>query len=307
MNHPIRISTPTEIIAAIPALLGFYPTQAVVAIMLCRGGVAGVIRTDTYATDPERTAIAARIVTVARQHDADQVLLVVVADAKVAGAGLRTLDAIREALATEGVTTARALYVPKIEAGMHWTNLDGNENGLCADPETSAVHTTVVVAGTVVESSRDNLVATYKQGRTVDTDELRAAMTTAREQGSDQFARIVLTELAAVTRDGRTPDATLAARVGILFPLHVVARDAALGLALSEPMNAHRVMTAIANQLDGTARAHALTVAGYFAYAAGRGPLASSPLPFYFLFCKTKALYILAISFYPCPVPIHIP
>ncbi|WP_171018757.1 DUF4192 domain-containing protein [Rhodococcus sp. Q] len=272
MNSPIRISTPSDMIAAIPALLGFYPTQSVVGIVLSGGQIATVIRVDAGDNDPERSATAAKFV--GMTPTAEAVLLVAVADARAAGAALKTLDAIRDALDTEGIITPRPLYIPKIEAGMHWTNLDGNENGVCADPMASTVHTARVVDGLVVESSRDNMVATYRQGRTVETGDMREAMATAHKEGSDQFAQNVLTELVAAARDGRTPDVALAARVGILFPLHVVARDAALGLALSDPMNAHRVMAAIANQLDGIARAEALTVAGYFAYAAGRGPLA---------------------------------
>ncbi|WP_427286826.1 DUF4192 domain-containing protein, partial [Bacillus tropicus] len=272
MTSPIRITTPTELIAAIPALLGFYPTQSVVGIVLAGGQIATVIRVDALENDPDRHATATQFAGMA--HNAEAVLLVAVADAKAAGAALQQLDAIREALDAEGIITPRPLYIPRIESGVAWTDLDGNADGVCADPVTSAVHTARVIDGIVVESSRSNLVATYRQGRTIETRDMREAMSTAHKQGSDQFARNVITELLAAVRDGSAPDAALAARVGILLPLHVAARDAVLGLALSEPMNAHRVMAAIANQLEGIARAEALTVAGYFAYAASRGPLA---------------------------------
>lgn len=276
MSNPIRISTPTEIIAAIPALLGFYPTRSVVVIMVCGSTVAAVLRIDAMETDPERSHAAADIADVARKHDVDTALLVAVADAQVAGATLRTLDTVRETLADGGIYTPRPLHVPRIEAGMAWTDLDGYETGVCSGPEVSVVHTAAVVNGTVVESSRDEMAAQYAQRDTVDTDELRAAMEAARELGSDEFARTVLADLHAVVRDGSAPSAALAARVGILLPLHVVARDASLALALSAPLRAHDVMTAIAGQLDGIARADALTVAGYFAYAGGRGPQAGA-------------------------------
>lgn len=274
MNTPIRIGTPTELVAAIPAILGFYPTTSVVGVMLAGSKIAAVIRTDAATTAPMRSLAARDFVAAAQQNDVHTVLLVTIAEGETVGDALQTLDAIREALDFAGIDNPRPLHVPKIEAGQRLTDLDGDLDEVCTDPTTSAVHAYLVTKGRVVESSRDALGVAYAQGVTVGTSDMREARTIAHGMGADPFARMVLTDLHDVVISGGTPTSELASRVGLLFPLHVIARDAALGLALSEPHRAHEVMAAIARQLDGIARSEALTVAGYFAYVAGYGPRA---------------------------------
>lgn len=273
MTGTIRITTPTEIIASVPALLGFHPAErSIVGFMLSGREIAAVVRTDAAETSADRITVAAGFADRAEVNNVTAVLLVVVADTRHAGAALRTVDAIRERLAQCGVPVEKALYVPKIEAGMAWTDLDTQETGVCTDPVTSTARTAAVVTGKVVEASRGDVAARYAQGRTISTDDLRQALAEARECGADNFARTVVTDLYAAVGDGAAPDATLAARVGILLPLHPRGRDAVLGLAVTRPVAARATLAAIANQLDGIARAEALTVAGYFAYVAGNGP-----------------------------------
>lgn len=274
MSNPVRIGTPADLVAAIPALLGFYPTQSVVGLILSGSKVAAVMRVDVAGTAPERDHRAKDFVNVARQNEAATVLLVTIAEGKIVGDALRTLDAIRLALDIAGIDNPSPIHVPKIEAGQPLTNLDRDRDGLCADPTTSAVHALTIATGTAVESSRDALCATYAQGVTVGTNHMREARTIAFKMGSEPFARMVLKDLHDVVTGSGTPSATLASRVGLLFPLHVIARDAALGLALSEPHRAHDVLAAIGRQLDGIARSEILTVAGYFAYVGGSGPRA---------------------------------
>lgn len=277
MTGTIRLTTATEIITAVPALLGFHPAQrSVVGLLLSGREIAAIARTDAAATPADRAAVADGFAHRAQTNDATAMLLVVVADTRHAGAALRTVDAIRERLARDGVPVEKALYVPKIEAGMAWTDLDTQETGVCADPVTSTAHTATVVTGRVVEASREALSDRYTQGRTVSGDDLRQALAAARELGADNFARTVVTDLYAAVREGAAPDQVLAARVGILLPLHPRGRDAVLGLAVTHPAAARATMAAIANQLDGIARAEALTVAGYFAYVAGHWPDATA-------------------------------
>jgi hypothetical protein len=274
VNTPMRLSSPTEIVAAIPALLGFTPSQSVVGLILVGNKVAAVMRVDPEGTAPKRRVTAEQFANAALQNEAHTVLLLAIAEGEVVGEVLRTLDAIREALDFAGIDNPRPLHVPRIEAGQPLTDLDGDLDGVCTDPTTSAVHAYLVTKGRVIESNRDALGAVYAQGVTVGTADMREARTIAHRMGADPFTRMVLTDLHDVVTGGETPSSGLASRVGLLFPLHVVARDAALGLALSDARRAHEVMAAIARQLDGIARSEVLTVAGYFAYVGGDGPRA---------------------------------
>ncbi|MGW9567058.1 DUF4192 domain-containing protein (plasmid) [Prescottella equi] len=266
-TNPIRISTATEIVTAVPALLGFIPHRSVVAILLDGAKVVCAIRVDAGMDH-----LATQLLPVAEKQAVDSMILVSVADAQHTDQSLATLEAIRATLATAGVETRRALHTAATEQGAEWTDIETGERGVVDNPSTSAANLNRLIEGRSFVASREAIEDIYAPTEVDPTAEINRARAIARIQGRDSFARTTITELAALVTDRQTPSAELAARVGVMMADDVEARDIVLGLAISTPIEAHDAIAAIAHHLTGIERAEALTVAGYFAYVAGRGP-----------------------------------
>ncbi|NKW68439.1 DUF4192 family protein, partial [Rhodococcus hoagii] len=195
-----------------------------------------------------------------------------VADAQHTDQSLATLEAIRATLATAGVETRRALHTAATEQGAEWTDIETGESGVVDNPSTTAANLNRLIEGRSFVASREAIEDIYAPTEVDPTAEINRARAIARIQGRDSFARTTITELAALVTDRQTPSAELAARVGVMMADDVEARDIVLGLAINAPIEAHDAVAAIARHLTGIERAEALTVAGYFAYVAGRGP-----------------------------------
>ncbi|QCQ94135.1 DUF4192 domain-containing protein [Rhodococcus sp. SGAir0479] len=266
-TNPIRISTATEIVTAVPALLGFIPQRSVVAILLDGAKVVCAIRVDAGMDH-----LATQLLPVAEKQAVDSMILVSVADAQHTDQSLATLEAIRATLATAGVETRRALHTAATEQGAEWTDIETGESGVVDNPSTTAANLNRLIEGRSFVASREAIEDIYAPTEVDPTAEINRARAIARIQGRDSFARTTITELAALVTDRQTPSAELAARVGVMMADDVEARDIVLGLAINAPIEAHDAVAAIARHLTGIERAEALTVAGYFAYVAGRGP-----------------------------------
>ncbi|MBM4527301.1 DUF4192 family protein [Rhodococcus hoagii] len=266
-TNPIRISTATEIVTAVPALLGFIPQRSVVAILLDGAKVVCAIRVDAGMDH-----LATQLLPGAEKQAVDSVILVSVADAQHTDQSLATLEAIRATLATAGVETRRALHTAATEQGAEWTDIETGESGVVDNPSTTAANLNRLIEGRSFVASREAIEDIYAPTEVDPTAEINRARAIARIQGRDSFARTTITELAALVTDRQTPSAELAARVGVMMADDVEARDIVLGLAINTPIEAHDAVAAIARHLTGIERAEALTVAGYFAYVAGRGP-----------------------------------
>ncbi|MCZ4618444.1 DUF4192 domain-containing protein [Rhodococcus qingshengii] len=266
----IRLTTATDVLAAVPAILGFVPTDSVVMVSLIeRGGepttLGFVARTDAAAAAPiyaYRQAIAQAAVTA--------VIWVVVGTGGVAAAGLDQIDESRRELDTMGIRTVRTLVAQSLEFGAEWFDLDGHESGLTTDPNLSDTSLAHALEGRQTVSSRDEIAARFTEGEAADMD---AAHATAREQGED-FVRLTITEFAAALRGRKTPSLELVARIGVCATMRARYRDALIGvIAISAPA-AQDAFTAAAAHLRGNERLQVLTLAGLAAYVAHNGPVA---------------------------------
>lgn len=269
----IRLRTATDVLAAIPAMLGFTPVQSIVAILLGQfeaDGITGtrIVRMTRYDADQDSEIPAARLCGIAARENVTGVILTVIAGGLGAAAALDNMTTLRDRLEAEGVAPMLSLHTAELTEGAMWVNLDTLERGAVPDPTTSAVHAAAVFDGRNVATSRAAIAARY--GLAAGADPLIAARAAA-EQGDD-FARATITELAAVVRNGEIPSADLAARVGLVAASGPMQRDAFLGLAHYGAAEAHAAMILVANQVRGHARVQTLTITAYFAYIAGTGP-----------------------------------
>ncbi|MBM4473659.1 DUF4192 family protein [Rhodococcus hoagii] len=129
-TNPIRISTATEIVTAVPALLGFIPQRSVVAILLDGAKVVCAIRVDAGMDH-----LATQLLPVAEKQAVDSMILVSVADAQHTDQSLATLEAIRATLATAGVETRRALHTAATEQVAEWTDIETARERCSRQPE----------------------------------------------------------------------------------------------------------------------------------------------------------------------------
>ncbi|MBM4473658.1 DUF4192 family protein [Rhodococcus hoagii] len=268
-TNPIRISTATEIVTAVPALLGFIPQRSVVAILLDGAKVVCAIRVDAGMDH-----LATQLLPVAEKQAVDSMILVSVADAQrkhrsVAG------DPRGDPCDPGNRRSRDAPSAPhgRNRAGCRVDGHRERRERCSRQPEHDGSEPQSPHRGPELRrASREAIEDIYAPTEVDPTAEINRARAIARIQGRDSFARTTITELAALVTDRQTPSAELAARVGVMMADDVEARDIVLGLAINAPIEAHDAVAAIARHLTGIERAEALTVAGYFAYVAGRGP-----------------------------------
>ena len=265
MSDRIQIKSTGELIAALPTMLGFVPTQSLVMVFLNAGALSFVVRTDFGTGGRVLTAE-----TIVKANNCDAVVIVAVANGRTFREVLDECDSVSDVLLTLGVTDQDVFYTPSVEGGETWTDMRTFETGTVVDPSTTEFAAATVLSGKAVAASRDEIAARYRREGSKITDRRRAR--NAKEIMGENFARNVISELADTVTERREPSAALAARIGLVLTTDIVARDAILGLAVIDPASASETMATVTRKLHGPERVAALTVAGFFAYVNFQGP-----------------------------------
>ena len=266
----IRLNTAAEVLAAIPALLGFAPTDSLVMIALSGadgepGMLAFVARTDVVGaapTDQYRIAF--------EQAEATAVIWVVVGTGPVAAAALDQIEGAQRELDTIGVRTIRTLVTETLEVGSPWFATNGNESGHTTDPTHSETNMPRIMSGRKAPTTRADIEARFTEDTAADMDAARAA---AHEQG-DEFARNTIAEIAETVRNFEVPSRDLAARAGLCAAMDTNHREAMIGIVTISAAAATDTFATIAAHLRGNFRVQILTLAGLAAYVDGDGPAA---------------------------------
>lgn len=154
-TRTLRITSPTDLIAAVPLLLGFHPEES--AVMLTVGGATEPFfaRVDLPGGPDDMDAVVEDLCTVAARHGVHDVALVLLTDDAVRAR--EAYDALVAGLATRAVDVQVALRAD----GRRWFPL----GGLAGDPDTGEEYdlTThpftleAMVEGRVVHESREAL------------------------------------------------------------------------------------------------------------------------------------------------------
>ncbi|WP_433755790.1 DUF4192 domain-containing protein [Nocardia sp. CA-135398] len=308
----LHVDEPGELIAAVPAMVGFTPQRSLVVAVLASSPdpqrapiIDAVVRFDLPpASGPRRgqsAAYARSVMQICAAAGASEVLAVIVDDRvreprrtrghSAAGIGpWGTLIAgFTRWLAQQEVFLAGAWEVGAIEAGQRWWSLlDANHHGALPDPATSMVTVAHVLAGRPIRRTRSELTDLL----TPDTElaqqvtaHLDAALTLARQrhteavrQGDpDRYQRgaleLVLSQIANID-SGAVLSATDCAELAAAVRDRMV-RDALLALAVGDHATAaENLWIVLARACSGSDRADAATLLGYSAYIRGDGPLA---------------------------------
>jgi hypothetical protein len=256
-NTPITLSAPANLIAALPAFLGFKPTEAVVIVALKDDAILFVARNDIATISYS----AVTIFDAARQHHAASVVIVAIASDPDAGASAATDTASTAELM--GIEVTQVLYTPSCDEQNFWADLRTNDAGMTVDYRTSPVALTrSVQSGRTIAGSREALRELFTLDDTTDIDTPRSLLDITRELYT------VITGDAAAT-------AELAAHIADAVAENITYRDALITVSSHNYPVAAATFIQIANALRGDKRAAVLTLVVAAAALGGNGALAN--------------------------------
>ncbi|MFD4180689.1 DUF4192 domain-containing protein [Rhodococcus sp. NPDC058514] len=283
---PVRISDPGDLIAAIPAMLGFRPARSLVLVCLDGGDGPSMVRAvmrhdlpDGAVGPVDREAIE-RMSLVCAREDIDAVIAVVVDEAQAIGMYNAVIDVLDLHLSDYGVDLMGAHVVPEIAEGRPWCGLFGDRRrGLLPDPASSSVAVAQVLGGRAIRSSREELEAIVAPHPDRERARLVALLRDGpvRRVGARDSLELVLTWIAELA-SGEPPHGQEIADLARALSNSTV-RDALLSLAVSADADAaEQLWILLTRALPDPERAEPATLLGYSAYARGDGPMAGVAL-----------------------------
>lgn len=311
-SRPLRLTDIGDLIAAIPALLGFRPARSLVVLSLtpARGGgdvaaIGAVMRHDLLLPgacaplpNPMREAFG-RFRAVCARENAESVMAVLVDDrlddprGPAAVEALRIVEEFAEYLSGAGIALGSVHAVSEIVSGATWFVPGADEWGLVSDPESSVVAAARVFDGSPIRRSRSELAALLAPYPFEFRREVEACLddaADARDRAYERAARAGgvehadRTELEAVlsrvasSSGGKRPNAVECAELAVLLANRTV-RDAALALAAgSKARDAEHLWLELTRALPDPERADAAALVGFSAYVRGDGPFAGVAL-----------------------------
>jgi hypothetical protein len=189
----IRLSDPSELIAAVPHLVGFHPHNSVVILALHGRNLGLTLRTDLVMPDQARRLAEQLLLPIARTRPTG-VALVVIGGAATADDDLphRTLvNALHDVLAGAGLPVMLAAWTTETKRGAPWRCYDDSLcTGTVADPAASALAAATVATGAVTFGSREEL-AELLATEDPATLQRRAALLDAADAEHPMSARLV--------------------------------------------------------------------------------------------------------------------
>ncbi|MGV9678827.1 DUF4192 domain-containing protein [Nocardia sp. NPDC003482] len=301
-----RLDDPGELIAAVPAILGFYPADSLVVVTFgpspqrekaLKLGI--VARTDL---EQARASLADTATEICRICAADTAAVTAVVMVLVDSAAPdpstddRTpwqrdqrglMDHVANALAAAGIRLEHTLAVKAIEADATWWDLvDPDRNGQVLDPDASPIACTNALHGGSIRRSRADLEALVRHDPAAVEAVRRALGEAARdanvseEEHAPQCGRdrlpgtAVVTACMAEVAAGRTPGPADLARCARALREETV-RNYFLAVAVTEDAAAaQQLWGVLARTLPDPDRAHAAFLLGCSAYVGGDGVLA---------------------------------
>jgi hypothetical protein len=291
-----RISSPAELAASVPYLLGFHPRDSLVVITIRPGAPATVgltLRTDLPPAGEEAQLVNELAVPLLASRP-ESVMLVVVRDVPAGlceGLPDRTaVTAVREAFGGLGIAVVHAMWVAATAAGAQWACYDEPDcAGVLPDPRGTALAAASAVAGVVTFADREELeklVAPHDD----DALQRRGALLDAAMQavdfdaGSDGAAaprrgRKLVYAAVQAAGQGRFPssdDELVALAAALSDPL---VRDASLALCVgATAKGAEQLWLALTRATPPPEVAEPAALAALSAYLRGDGALASIAL-----------------------------
>lgn len=307
-----QISGARDIIAAVPALLGFVPHRSLVLICMSESAVGTyvidtVMRHDLSLPDEARASggdaqqpvtremgeVFERFAVLCARNDVRSAFAVIVDDrASSTVAGLRfdpRFRAVAGGLTTElrrlGTSLIQVLLTSRLVSGERWTSVMGPaESGTVDDPATSPVALAYMLEGRTTHESREMLREALTPQDTTFSREVAAHISSARrlDRGSDRLRlESVLGQVTSWAAEPSDRPAVVAltpwrtAEFGVALD-SVTVRDSLLAVTLTGFADiAEQLWTVLMRTLPTRERVCPAALLGFSAYARGDGALAS--------------------------------
>lgn len=283
----IRLSDPSELIAAVPHLLGFHPRNSVVLLALHGKSLGLTLRADLVDNDQAAVLAEQLLPPIARQRPTG-VALVVIGGASMRNGDLphrALVDALDGLLTGAGVPVVHAAWTAETACGAPWRCYDDPLcAGTVADPTTSPLAAATVAAGAVTFGSREEMAALVAAEDTAALAR-RAILLDAADAEHPMSARLVAQRLARLKKLHRAAAAgDLVLSDGIVAEIasalcdHRV-RDACLPWCTgSGAAAAERLWLALVRATPAPERAEPAALLALAAYLRGDGALAGVAL-----------------------------
>lgn len=160
---PLRVTDPADLVAAVPALLGFRPRESLVLISL--GGPSGrriglTLRVDLPPPEPveQVRAVAEHAAACLGADDPDGAAVIVVCESGPDAVGAGVAAAAVDALEDHGVCVRAAVWVERVAAGARWACFGACRcTGALPDPGSTPAALAAVVDGQVIHADRADL------------------------------------------------------------------------------------------------------------------------------------------------------
>ncbi|MER7077312.1 protein of unknown function [Saccharopolyspora kobensis] len=317
LNTTVSLTEPADVLAAVPHMLGFHPTDSLVVLTLHdlaftpRFGVT--LRTDLPCS-MQICGFGEHLLSgPLGSQRAEAVMLVVVGaepnvaacDDNCAGACRRPLlngpdvdendtgpphadliDMLRDSFNRAGIVTAHAMWAPEIQAGARWRcYADPKCSGEIPDPKSSPVAAAMAAAGAVTFGSRDELRALVEPESPQAVARWSAKLDVLAEErieddAQNRVARDVQLVLAAVQRAASGSALTEDDRLRVLLAVSDTrVRDIALGTALGETARAaEELWLALVRNAPAPELPEVAALLAFSAYLRGEGALAGAAL-----------------------------
>lgn len=283
----IRLSDPSELIAAVPHLLGFHPRDSVVLMALHGKSLGLTLRADLVPADQARRLAEQLLPPVVRQRPTGVALVVVGGDVAPDGDPPHRVlvDALDDVLTGAGLPVVHAAWTTETTGGAPWRCYDDPRcTGTVADPATSPLAAATVAAGAVTFRSREAMAELLAAEDPV-TLQRRSALLDAADAEHPMSTELVGQRLEQLRKLHRTASAgdlvlsdRIVAEVASALCDHRV-RDACLPWCTGTgAAGAERLWLALVRATPAPERAEPAALLGLTAYLRGDGGLASVAL-----------------------------
>jgi hypothetical protein len=286
-SYDYSLTHPGELIAAVPAMLGFVPEKSLVLVTIEHGCLGCAMRADL---SDDVLDVATQMADVAAASRPERAVLVIVDEA---GASCRMCNdeyrelaaAVTEALRRRGIELWAAHVVDRIAVGGRWHCADGCGNsGTVDDPSSSPMAAAAVLDGRPLYTRREELLEFVASAEPDRTTGLSALIEDAGHAGGARPAAAARRDVEHAMEAANTiaegdllPDADVARLACALTDPRV--RDTMYAVAVgSAGHEAEALWAMMVRVLPDPSRVEALVLLAFSAYSRGDGPLAGISL-----------------------------
>ena len=285
----IRLRDLSELVAGIPYVLGFPPTNSLVLFTFRRRPdlvLSTTIRVDL--PKPEHfSLVAAELANAVAINEAVAVIAVAVGE-EAEGHG-QLIDSVREALAERGILLSHASWVDRVVHGEQWQCYDDPLcTGIVPDPQSSALAAACAVAGDTTYPTRE-AIAAHLASEPAEALAVRRKLLDAyrmppfhpytnADRGADMELLGMALDMATTSYAPPALTDDQLARLGIALSQTPI-KDECLAIALSDEREpAERLWTVLVRALPAPERAEPAFLLAMSAYLRGAGVMAALAL-----------------------------